>query len=338
MTQTPTHTDPWTPEQALAWYSRQGWLLGFNYVTSSAVNTTEMWQAETFDPRTIDQELRWANQIGYNTCRVFLQFLVWRADREGFLRRMGQFLDIAQAHRLRVMFVPFDDCSFSGKQPYLGVQDAPIPGVHNSGWVGSPGSARVTDPAAWPELQAYIGDVVGRFARDERVVLWDLYNEPGNEGMGEASLPLVEAAFAWARSAGPIAPLSVGIWNPGQAIACELFAKLSDVITFHSYSPPDDIRAFAEVLGRLGRPIICTEWLRRPECPLEPTLSFFKAQNIGCYHWGLVNGKTQTHFPWGSKPGAPEPELWFHDLLDRSGRPKYVEEFIAIQRVLGRVK
>jgi len=202
---------PWTTEEAWAWRHQHAPFIGYNYVPRTAVNTTEMWQADTFDPATIAQELAWAGRVGYNTCRVFLQYLVWDADPEGMIRRLEAFLALAARQRQRVMPVLFDDCAFAGREPYLGVQDAPKPGVHNSGWVPSPGLRRVTDRACWPRLRQYVQDIVGAFANDDRVLIWDLYNEPGNSRQG-ARLPLLEAACAWAREARPGQPLTVGAW------------------------------------------------------------------------------------------------------------------------------
>ncbi len=204
----------WELDRAWDWHHNRPWLCGFNYVPSTAVNTTEFWQAESFDPITLDRELGWAGAVGLNTCRVFTQYLVWEADPDGFLARLGQFLDIADRRGLSVMVCLFDDCAFSGKQPYLGRQDDPIPGVHNSGWTPSPGHARVVDRAAWPALERYVTGVVSRFAGDARIVAWDLYNEPGNSDLRARSLPLLERAFEWARGCGPSQPLTVGIWTP----------------------------------------------------------------------------------------------------------------------------
>ena len=70
------HTQ-WSESQAQAWYQQHGWACGFNYLPRSAVNWTEMWQAETFDAATIDQELAWAHNYGYNALRTNLPFIVW---------------------------------------------------------------------------------------------------------------------------------------------------------------------------------------------------------------------------------------------------------------------
>ncbi len=330
---TPPRTDRWPAERVRQWYEKQPWLCGFNYVPSTAVNTTEMWQAQTFDPKTIDRELSWAHGIGFNTCRVFVQYLVWKHDPDGLKRRIDRFLTIASKHRISVMPVLFDDCAFSGKEPYLGKQDDPVSGVHNSGWTASPGLKRVTDRSVWPDLERYVTDVVGWFARDRRVVVWDLYNEPGNSKMGNKSLPLLEAAFGWARTAGPTQPLTVGVWNDRLGDLNRCCLERSDVISFHRYGRLEAVQGQIAKLKARKRPILCTEWMSRSlGSRFETDLPVFKAEKVGCYAWGLVNGKTQTHFPWGSPKGALAPKVWHHDLLRKDGKPYRPEEIKTIRQ------
>jgi len=320
-------------EAAWVWYEGVGAIKGCNYLPRTAVNSTEMWQGETFDPDTIDQELGWAAEVGYNSVRVFLQFLVWRDDPQAFLQRMRAFLAMADKHGIRPMFVPFCDCAFAGKEPYLGPQDEPIPGVHNSGWVPSPGLSRVEDRSAWPELQSYIQSVVGTFARDGRVLMWDLYNEPGASNNGERSLPLVEATFAWAREVDPQQPLTVGPWNDLTTAMSQRFMALSDVVSFHAYDPAvKDVRAKIELGRPFGRPLICTEWLfRTGGNTFQNVLPLFAEERVGWYNWGLVAGRTQTYMIWGSKLGDPMPEVWHHDVLHPDGWPFDPEEVALIR-------
>lgn len=324
---------PMKEEEARQWYDRQPWLMGFNFVPSTAVNDTEMWQAETFDPKTIDRELAWAEGLGYNSCRVFIQYIVWRQDTKGLKERFDQFLSIAEKHKISVMPVLFDDCAFdAGRDPYLGKQDDPVPGTSNARWVPSPGLRLVTDKSAWPELEKYVKDMVGSFGNDNRLVLWDLYNEPGNSGMGNKSLPLVEAAFDWARQAGPSQPLTIGVWGGPKEISDKQI-ELSDVISFHFYGNYDGMKNRIADLKKLGRPVLCTEWMARTlGSKYETELPLFKQENVGCYNWGLVNGRTQCQYPWGSPKDAPEPKVWFHDLLRRDGSPKNPDEIAFIRR------
>jgi len=326
----------WTAEQAKTWYDGRAWACGFNYVTSSAVNSTEMWQAATFDEESIERELGWARKLGFSACRVFLQYLVWEAEGAAFLETFERFLDIAGAKGLSVMPILFDDCAFSGKQPYLGLQDAPVSGVHNSGWTPSPGHARVVDPGAWPRLEQYATQLATRFGQDERIYLWDVYNEPGNSNLGNDSLPLLHAAFAWLRAAAPCQPLTVGTWSAGLPDLNQASLELSDIVSFHSYEDLSKLKLQVQALREqaAGRPLICTEWMARTFNSLFAThLPFFREQGIACFNWGLVRGKTQTHFPWGSPEGATEPEPWFHDILQPDGTP-YREEEVAVIRAV----
>ena len=209
-----TLTRRWTETNARAWAGSQPWALGCNYIPRTAVNTLEMWQAETFDPAAIDEELGWAEDLGFNSVRVFLHYLLWDQDAGGFLKRLERFLAIADKHHIATMFVLFDDC-WNAKFR-LGPQPAPRPGVHNSGWVKCPGPALLEDPARWGILEAYTRGIIGFFREDRRVLAWDLYNEPGNSNYGARSLPLLESVFAWARTAAPAQPLTVGIWDESQ--------------------------------------------------------------------------------------------------------------------------
>ncbi len=244
----------WPQERAVAWYRTQPWLVGCNFLPSTAVNDVEMWRHETFDPATIDRELGWARTLGINSVRVFLNYVVWEADAGGLRERFAKFLEIAARHRISVMPVLLDDCNFAGREAQAAPQPDPVPGVHNSQWVSSPPLGMVTDRTAWPKIEQYVKGMVAAFGQDRRVVVWDLYNEPGNSGMGAQSLPLVEAAFAWAREVKPVQPLTVGVWADfNDAMSQRMFA-LSDVTSFHGYDSPGGMGAKLKVCAAWGRP------------------------------------------------------------------------------------
>ena len=308
----------WSAEKANEWYGKQPWLIGCNFVPSTAVNQLEMWQGDSFDPETINRELGWAALCSLNSVRVFLHDLAWEADPEGFKKRVNTYLGIAQRHGIRTMFVLFDDCW--NDNPKVGKQPEPVPGVHNSGWLQSPGKKIVNDPTSWARLERYVRDIVGSFAADRRIIMWDLYNEPGNSGQGEKSLPLLKETFRWARGAKPTQPLTVGLWFDNKALN-DFQLEESDIITFHNYTDAENLSRQLQELKKHGRPVICTEWLRRSVSNVQTHLPILKRENVGCYNWGLVSGKTQTKYPWGSPKGAPEPEVWFHDLLGKDGTP-----------------
>lgn len=336
--QPPVARAQWTPAQANAWYAKQPWLVGGNYTPRTAINQLEMWQADTWDAKTIDQELGWAHELGFTSMRVFLHDIVWKNDRDGLIQRMEQFLDIAEKHKIGVMFVLFD--SVWDPYPKAGKQRAPKPHVHNSGWVQSPGQDILKDPAKQDELKAYVQDVIGHFRNDKRIQVWDIFNEPDNlvpqykdvllPGKVEFALQLLRKTFVWAREMNPTQPLTSGVWignwgDPAKLTPmerCQL--EESDVISFHTYDPIPGAQKCVENLKRYNRPILCTEFMARPRgSTFDPVLGYFKQQSIGAYCWGFVDGKSQTIYPWDSwdKQYTAEPQPWFHDILRGSGTP-----------------
>lgn len=338
----------WTPAEAETWYAKQDWLVGANYTTSNAINQLEMFQAETFDPAAIDRELGLAReQFGMNTMRVYLHDLLWQQDRKGFLRRVDQFLDIAAKHGIRPMLVLFDSCW--DPDPVLGPQRRPIPGVHNSGWLQSPGRHALVDSANDAHFRAYVQGVVGAFANDKRVLAWDLWNEPDNPGGGnyidkqldaeQARIAeLLPKVFEWARSQKPVQPLTSGVWigddwSPGAASLTSIQRtqlEQSDIITFHNYEQPEAFEARVAQLRKHGRPLICTEWLARGAgSNVDTILPIARRENIGMINWGFMDGAIQTRFPWDSwqRPYTmEEPTVWFHDLLKADGTPYRARE------------
>ncbi|MFW2349651.1 1,4-beta-xylanase [Qipengyuania sp.] len=331
--------DQWSKTEAHEWYDTQPWLIGANYNPRTAINQLEMWQAETWDPQTIDQELGWAEGIGMNTMRVYLHNLVWENDPEGFKKRIDQFLAIAAKHKIRPVFVLFDSCW--DPNPVAGPQHPPIPGVHNSGWVQAPGATRLADASQYGELEAYVKDIVGTFAEDKRVLAWDVWNEPSNSGGGnyaptpnkiEMVAKLLDRVFDWAQSVDPAQPLTSGVWigEPWDQQATlgeieKIQLSRSDVNTFHDYNWPEDFKRRADEILSYGRPAFCTEYMARGNgSTFDGILPIAKKMNIGMINWGLVDGKSQTRLPWDSwkKPyTADEPTVWFHDVFHSDGTP-----------------
>jgi hypothetical protein len=322
----------WTVSKAAQWYAAQPWPCGFNYVPAHAISYTEMWMADNFDPKLIDAELALAQDLGFNCLRVVLPFVVWEHEPAAFRGRFDAFLDTCHRRGLKVMPALFDDCVFGPiTDPVCGPQPAVVPGWYANGWTPSPGHALVRDPAAWPRLEQYVQDLLGAWRTDPRLWVWDLYNEPTNGGLGDVSLPLVEKVFQWARAVAPVQPVTVALWNGNEKLN-DLALRQSDILTFHNYNPPDDLAQMIDRLRRHGRPLLCTEWLARHQgSTVAACLPIFRAQNVGCLHWGLVNGKTQTHLNWGHRPGQPDPALWQHDLFRRDHTPYAPAELALFQ-------
>jgi len=348
----------WSEQRANDWYAKQPWLVGSNYIPKDAINELEMWQAASFDPAEIDKELGWAEGLGMNTMRVFLHDLLWEQDAPGFQRRIDQFLAIAARHHIRPLFVLFDSCW--DPQPKLGPQRPPIPGVHNSGWVQSPGAKALADPGQVPRLKAYVQGVVGAFAKDDRILGWDVWNEPGSDTTG--SYPktemkmseklarvaaLLPQAFAWAREMNPTQPLTSGVWDidtskdesaPDEIQRIQL--RESDVITFHNYSWPESFKSEIAWLRRFHRPVICTEYMARPAgSTFDGILPVAKAEHVGAINWGFVAGKTQTYYPWESWEHPyilSPPPIWFHEVLREDGTPYRQAEVDLIRELTGK--
>jgi hypothetical protein len=344
----------WSEKKASEWYAKQPWLVGSNYIPADAINELEMWQASTFDPKRIDLELGWAQGLGMNTMRVFLHDLLWQQDPDGFKKRVDTFLSIADKHKIRPMFVLFDSCW--DPNPKLGEQHAPVPGVHNSGWVQSPGAEALRDSAQYPRLEAYVKGVVGAFGHDRRVLAWDIWNEPGNPntdayGKVELSnkralvLALLPKAFEWARAEGPEQPLTSGLWQGDWSSPAKMDPitnaqlNLSDVISFHNYDPPAAFEKALRSLLPYHRPILCTEYMSRGRgSTFQGIMPIAKKYKVAAINWGLVAGKTQTNLPWDSwrHPYTDHPpKVWFHEVFQTDGKPYKIEEAEFIRKITG---
>jgi len=343
----------WTEKEANDWYAKQPWLVGSNYIPADAINELEMWQAESFDPKRIDLELGWAESIGLNTMRVFLHDLPWQQDPEGFRKRIDTFLQIAAKHHIRPLLVLFDSCW--DPDPKLGKQHDPRPGVHNSGWVQSPGAKALQDPGQVPRLEKYVKGVVGAFANDSRVLGWDVWNEPDNgngselkdfkpEAKTEIVLNLLARTFEWARATHPTQPLTSGVWkgdwsSPEKLSPMEkIQLALSDVISFHNYDKPEEFEKRVLWLQKFYRPILCTEYMARSNgSTFQGTLPIAKKYRVAAINWGFVAGKTQTYYPWDSWQHPyidHQPAVWFHDIFRGTGEPYDKSEVAFIKEMV----
>jgi Cellulase (glycosyl hydrolase family 5) len=332
-----TQRSIWTKEQANNWYSKQPWFVGANFLPSSAINQLEMWQAETFDTATIAKELKWAAAIGMNTMRVFLHDLAYKQDPQGFKKRIEVFLRIADRYHIKPLFVLFDSCW--DPFPHIGKQHEPAPFLHNSGWVQSPGADALKDTSQHPRLKKYVTDIVTTFNKDKRIMGWDVWNEPDNtnnssygrfEPYNKVELvhSLLKNVFVWTRAANPVQPLTAGIWAGDWSVhdslrAIEkLMVEQSDIISFHNYGKAEDFERCIKWLEKYERPILCTEYMSRGNGSFfETSLPVAKKYKVAAFNWGLVNGKSQTIYPWDSwdKRYYAEPDLWFHDVFRVDG-------------------
>ncbi len=354
----PELANRWPEERAREWYDKHGWVVGCNFVPSNAINQIEMWQDDSFSPEIIDRELGWAAGLGFNTMRVFLHQLVWEDDPDGYLQRIEQYLSIAHKHGIKTMFVLFD--AVWDPFPKLGKQPAPRHNVHNSGWVQCPGYDVLNNPSQYDELHSYVNGIVSFFKNDERVLIWDLFNEPDNMNLtsykdddyiahkAELSMALLKKTINWVRVINPDQPITMAPWQENwheshrvSALDEYMFSH-SDIISFHNYENKKNLeQRIRSIKQRYNRPMLCTEYMARPfGSTFQEILPLFREHNIGAYNWGLVAGKSQTHCPWDSwsKEYVNEPELWFHDIFRKNGEvykkeeAEFLRSFIAQQK------
>jgi hypothetical protein len=341
----PELANRWSTSRAQEWFDKNGWVVGCNYIPGNAINQLEMWQETTFSPDLIDRELGMAAGLGFNTIRVFLHTLLWQENAEAYLSRINLFLSIAHKHGIKTMLVLFD--SVWDPFPKLGKQPEPKINVHNSGWVQCPGYDILNDPSRYDELRDYVQGIVSYFKNDERVLIWDLFNEPDNMNLSsykdddyshhkaELSMLLLKKTINWARVINPDQPITMAPWKEDwssddvmTALDNYMFTH-SDIISFHCYEDKYDMLNRIRALQRFGRPMLCTEYMARPfKNTFQEILPVLKEYNVGAYNWGLVEGKTQTHCPWDSwnMKYEKEPELWFHDIFRTNGDPYIKEE------------
>ncbi|GAC1425058.1 MAG: cellulase family glycosylhydrolase [Flavisolibacter sp.] len=346
----------WSENKSKEWLDRNGWVIGCNYIPSNAINQLEMWQEATFSPALINKELSWSATLGFNTARVFLHHLLWEQDPQGFLGRINHFLDIATSHGIKTMLVLFD--SVWDPFPKLGSQPSPRLNVHNSGWVQCPGYEVLNDPNNYDQLHSYVHGIVSHFKTDDRVLIWDLFNEPDNMNItsykdddyafhkAELSMSLLKKAINWVRVINPDQPLTMAPWKDDWSCDTKISAldnymfTHSDIISFHCYEKKEDLEKRILTLQRFGRPLLCTEYMARPfDSTFENIVPVLQKYNVGGYSWGLVAGKTQTHCPWDSweHKYESEPELWFHDIFRADGEP-YRPQEVAFLKAFTKTK
>lgn len=348
----------WSVEKIWAWYDARPWLRGCNFMSSDCANRIDQWQEDGFEARlqTADEELALAAETGMNTIRIIPEFFVWDQQHDGFMKRFDRYLEVAWKHGISAMVVFGNDCmqpkAFT-KPMTLGPQAFDW-GYHGGrkqsqhGLLPGMGYHLLDEPELAERHYAWVREMIQAYRTDERVCVWDLYNEPGNAKRDEVTLPHLKKFFEIAREVDPIQPLTSCTWRcptdmkkPLPAVE-EAACQLSDIISYHNYGRyEDNIRIIKRLKDTYGRPILNTEWLGR--ClhnTVQELFPLFYLEKIGCYNWGLVAGKYQTYEPWNATwlryEANPQMDVdftkWFHDLYRPSHRPYDPREIEIIKR------
>jgi len=350
----------WSEEKAWEWKEENGWMVGTNFNPSTSVNQLEFWQEETFDIETIKRELKWSAELGMNLHRVYLHNLLWDQDSLGLLKRMENYLKIADSNDIKTLFVLLDDCWHPLPKP--GKQPDPIPFVHNSQWVQAPGAYILGDSLRHIEVKNYIKGVVTHFADDQRVIGWDLYNEPGNLNAGVPgydefevkenkdiyTLSLLKKAFKWVREVNPSQPITTSVWKAdgkdknwskldSLSDLSQFTILNSDIISFHTYGNIGEMKLRINQLKKYNRPILCTEYLARGQgSTFQAMLPLLKEEQVSAINWGFVAGKTNTLFPWSSWENEFDslPKIWHHDIFLPDKTPYDQNEIDFLKEIL----
>lgn len=341
--ETPVAGERWSEEKANEWYARQQWPVGCVFMPSYAGTPVELWGAEYFQPDVLDRELSLAQDLGFNVIRLFMCDIVWQNDPEGYMDRLEQTIALAHKHGLRILMTFYTNGG-TIKNPYVGPQPQPVPGIHNSVWMSSPGKDIVNNPEKWPIIEKYQKTIMTKYKDDNRVLAWCLYNEPENT-KGFDTLPFIRAVYKWAREVNPSQPVTAPMWtcpgNPTSNLPIVSFiCENSDIISFHCYSNYHDTKRLLNFCQQFNRPVFCSEWMARTKgSDYYSILPLFKKYKVGSFSYGLVNGKQQCHLPWNPEengvkvPFKHEPAVWFHDLFHKDGTPWNENEVLFIKEM-----
>lgn len=325
---------------------------------SDCANRVDQWQEYGFEERfeTAQRELALAEETGFNSIRIIPEFFVWKEEHDGFMERFERYVEAAHQHGISCMVVLGNDCmppkEEAKKRMKLGEQEVDW-GYHGGrkvsqhGVFEGPGYHLLDEPEYARQYDAFVRELVTKYRDDERILIWDVYNEAGNSNRGSMSLPHMARFFEIIRQIDPIQPLTACVWthlkNPEELPEIERYAlEHSDIVSYHNYTSYMDNIEILRNLKKFGRPIINTEWLGR--CmgnTVEELFPLFYLEKIGCYNWGFVAGKYQTYEPWESAwtHYSQDPEhfvcdftKWLHDLYRPSLRPYDPKEIDIIKK------
>jgi hypothetical protein len=207
------------------------------------------------------------------------------------------------------------------------------------------------DPITREDYFKMVKEIVTKYKDDERICIWDIYNEPGNSRRQDITLPNLKRLFEIVREIDPSQPLTAGLFRitgdenvPLNEIH-QYALDNSDIVSYHFYIEYNEHIKIIKRLKKEGRPILNTEWLGR--CHHNDVFSLFPLfylERIGCYNWGFVAGKYQTYEPYEAhwkwyyddKNANIDFTKWFHDLYRPNHRPydpreiELIKEFCAL--------
>lgn len=347
----------WSKEKAWSWYNARPWIRGCNYMSADCANRVDQWQSLGFEERfeTTEAELKLMQETGFNTVRLILEYVVWEKEHDSFMERFERYIALCDKYGISCMIVLANDCmppkTELWKMPDIGIQHYDW-GYHGGRKHSQHGLHSQAAPHFYLDQEEsreryfqMVREIVERYKDDERICLWDLYNEAGNSRRNEMTLPNLKRLFEIVRKINPSQPLTACVWrtkrDPFSPV--EQFAlDNSDIITYHCYKPLEEHIKVIERLKKEERPIINTEWLDRAfGNDVFSCFPLFCKEKIGCINWGFVAGKYQTYeikestwqkYENGTLPDYVDFTKWVHDLYRPSHRPYDPREIELIRK------
>ena len=347
----------WSKERAWEWYNARPWIRGCNFMGSDCANRIDQWQEYGWEEhyKTADRELALVAETGFNAIRIIMEFFVWKEQHDGYMDRLEQYIALAAKHGISCMIVFGNDCMPPKEEAlsrlYLGKQHWDL-GYHGGRKVNQHGTFNgmgyhlMDEPELALQHYEMVREIVTKYKDDERILIWDVYNEPGNSKRESTSLPHFKKFVEIIRDIDPIQPITAAIWqNPWnldiQTEISQYALEISDIVSYHDYCSYELNINILKTLKKLGRPIINSEWLAR--ClnnNVKELFPLFYLEKVGCFNWGFVAGKYQTYEPWNNIWDRFEknPNIgwdftkWFHDLYRPSLHPYDPHEINLIKR------
>ncbi len=305
-----------------------GWV-GSNYTPAYACNQVQFWH--DFRPDVVERELAAAKKyFGITSLRVYLHNINFDKERETFLSNLETFLKICHQHEIRPGFVFFDDCH-RHEDIFLNKPTEPVKGWHNGRWAACP-QDRDRDPDNLEKFRPYVQEVVQAHRDDERVLWWEIFNEPRRK---EAcySQRLLQAAYGWAKEMKPIQPV-ISCWDDNET---------TDIVDAHNYRAdfagwdrqadlnPDKGCVFTEAGARWfaprpsnGEPCEVVQWLRSRKAAEKYVPGVYLC-------WELMVGNSNCRWYWGTAEGTPEPTVPWCGLMWPDCTPVSLAEAEAIR-------
>jgi len=309
--------------------------IGSNYTPAYAVNQVQFWH--DFRPAVVEKELAAARKyFGISTLRVYLHDINFFEEKPVFLANLETFLTLCAKHGIQPGFVFFDGCH-RHEGIFLDKPTEPVSGFHNGRWAQSP-QARDIEPDNLEKFKPYVQEIIRAHRTDDRVLFWEIHNEPppGDEYRDR----LKRAGYAWAKEVEPTQPVlncEKGPRGWGDCMATDI---VDAHVYSHAHGPLRDLSdinpakgtVFTEAGARwkasrrnFGGPIDMVYWLggRRKEGKSTPGMYL-------C--WELMVGNSNCRWHWIDKPGAAEPEIPWCGLLWPDATPVSLAEAEAIRR------